>query len=130
MNLPQYKSKKNILELTPLIDVMFLLLIFFMLTMPEEAVSDIPVNLPSASGKSEIENNKTISITITSSNKIIFKNEVVDIEALQKKLEGIDKIKSKILIRGDAGSELGATVKIWQLAKKVGFKKIGIAVQK
>lgn len=130
MSLPQYKSKKNVLELTPLIDVMFLLLIFFMLTMPEEVATDIPVTLPSASGNQEVENLKTFSVTITPSNKIIFDNKILDNEQLMSKLEGLNKSNAKLLIRGDASCDLGVTVKIWQMAKKAGFKNIGIAVQK
>lgn len=130
MSFPKMERKKNLMDLTPLIDVMFLLLLYFILTMSTESTAAIPINLSSMSGKKEANNPKFYNITITASNLIMAADKPMQIEALEEHLKTLTQKHDTILIRGDSKSDLGVILKVWDACKKAGLENIKIAVNK
>ncbi len=119
------------LEITPLVDVVFLLLIFFLLTATYVKNPSLDINLPKASIKQTANHNKEIGIAVKQDGEIRYDNEDVSIE----KLEGIlsaaysENKDAIIVIRADKKSQHGRVVEVMDLAKKVGFAKLAIAIQ-
>lgn len=130
MSFPRIEHKKGLMDLTPLIDVMFLLLLYFVLTMSTESSSSIPINLSSMSGKKDFNDPKFYPITITASNLIFASDVPIAIDKIGEHLLALPKKYEFILIRGDINSDLGTIMKVWDACKKAGFENIKIAVNK
>jgi len=112
------------IEITPLIDCVFLLLIFFMLTSNFVVSSGINIKLPKSS-KSEVVETKTVTITVSSEDIIYVGGRVLTSRELEKYLRNL-KLKS-IFIKADKDSSLGGVIEIWDICKRVGINRIGIA---
>ncbi|MEM7816851.1 MAG: biopolymer transporter ExbD [Candidatus Aenigmatarchaeota archaeon] len=112
------------IDIAPLIDVVFQLLIFFMLTSSFIAIPGISVKLPKAVS-SEIINQQTLTIVISSEDIIYLKQNPVSLKELEDFIT-TNKYNT-ILIKADRNSSLGVVVGIYDICKKLGIEKIGIA---
>jgi len=112
------------IELTPLIDCVFLLLIFFMLTSSFVLVPGINVKLPKAVTSQRLTFQRVV-IVITSEDIIYLKNKPVTLKEL------FDTLKKErvevVLIKADRDASLGRVVEVWDICRKLGIEKIGIA---
>lgn len=122
------KENSPKLMIIPMIDIIFFLLVFFMMAMISMSYkSSIDVNLPSASSSQNI-NTKNISITVTKDGAIYYGNDNVDMDtlvAILKREQGSGEIS--ILIMGDEGANYGKVVSIIDAIKNSGIEKISIA---
>lgn len=114
------------IDFAPLIDVVFLLLIFFMLTSSFIFQPGIKVNLPRAI-TSEALSEKNIIITITAENLIYMDGKLVTINELSSRLKNIAGFRRSILIKADEKASLGRVVKIWDICRQEGISKVNIA---
>lgn len=116
------------LDLTPMIDVVFNLLIFFAVSLNFVATSGgINVNLPEASSAKPIKT-ENITIDLSKSGKMYFNNEVATKEEIKNKLKEVKDKNSLIIIRADNDVKHGKVVEAMDLAKIEGFSKLAIAV--
>ncbi len=112
------------LEITPLIDCVFLLLIFFMLTSNFVVRRGINIKLPRASVQ-EVVKTRVVTITISSEDIIYLDGKIFTRGELERYLK---KLKPhSIFIKADRDSTLGVVVEIWDICKQLGINKIGIA---
>lgn len=112
------------IDIAPLIDIVFQLLIFFMLTSTFIAPSGIKVNLPRAIS-SEATGAETLAIVITAENVTYLDNKILTLVELKTQLK---KNRSKpIIIKADRRSSLGRVVEIWDMARDLGISNINIA---
>lgn len=114
------------IDFTPLIDVVFLLLIFFMLTSSFIFQPGIRVNLPRAI-TSEALSEKNIIITVTAENLLYIDGKLTTISELYTKLKGLADLRRSILIKADEKASLGRVVKIWDICRRAGISKVNIA---
>ncbi len=114
------------LDIAPLIDVVFLLLIFFMLTSSFVLQSGIRINLPRAV-TSEVVTEKNIVLTVSAENVLYLGGAVVTLEELKIKLEKIKSISGSVLIKADRKAYLGRVVEIWDLCREIGLERINVA---
>ncbi len=116
------------LDLTPMIDVVFNLLIFFAVSLNFVATSGgININLPEASTAKPLKT-ENITIDLTKSGKMYFNKEVATKEEIKNKLKEIKDKNSLIIIRADNDVKHGKVVETMDLAKIEGFSKLAIAV--
>ncbi len=116
------------LDLTPMIDVVFNLLIFFALSLNFVTSSGgINVNLPEASSAKPIKT-ENITINITKSGKLYYNKEVATKEKIKQNLKKVTDKSSLIIIRADNKVEHGKVVEAMDLVKMEGFTKLAIAV--
>ena len=111
-------------NMSSMTDIVFLLLIFFMLTSTLVTVSAIDVLLPKAGGKTE--NKKSVAVSITSKSVYFLdKTEVseANLENELLKLVGADKAKT-VVIRGDKDVPYKNVMKIIDIANKNKLKMI------
>src|SRR4051812_43868620 len=96
---PYIMSEINV---TPLVDVMLVLLIIFMVTAPMMTVG-IPVDLPKAAAKPISEDIEPLTITVTGNGEVYIQETKIDIETLVPKLQAItgQKPDTRIFVRGD-----------------------------
>jgi len=114
------------MDFAPLIDVVFLLLIFFMLTSSFIFQPGIRVNLPRAI-TSEALSEKNVIITITAENLIYINEKFVTISEISSRLKGVADLRRSILIKADEKASLGRVVRIWDLCRQAGISKVNIA---
>lgn len=117
-------------NLTPLVDVVFQLLIFIILSSSFVMQSGIKVNLPSTV-TSEAQLEKEIVISITEEGVIYLMDNSISIIDLPKKLRDVviaskDKI---LIIKADENTYHGLVVKVMDIGKMVGVEKLAIATQ-
>jgi biopolymer transport protein ExbD len=124
MNLRGRNKVDPTFNMSSMTDIVFLLLIFFMLTSTLVTVSAIDVFLPKAGGKTE--NNKSVAVTVTS--KSLFYIDKTKVSSLNLESEilkriGTDK-KKTIVIRGDKDAPYKNVMKIIDIANKNKLKMI------
>ncbi len=129
--LKKREKEKLIFEIniTPLTDVMLVLLIIFMVTTPFIIQGNIKINLPSAKAPSEASLNKNIIIAITSDgNMFLNGNPVKDDQELLKNIKNeIGKTgNTTVIIEGDKMAFHGEMVRAMSIAKEAGAEKLAI----
>ncbi|MCM8798287.1 MAG: biopolymer transporter ExbD [Candidatus Omnitrophica bacterium] len=114
------------IDITPLVDMIFQLLIFFLLTSSFVATqAGMKVNLPKAV-TSEALREETVVITVNKNNLVFWEDKTVTLKELRDYLEGLSKKKS-VLLKADKQASLGKIVEIWDLCREKGIEKLNIA---
>ncbi|MDD5080609.1 MAG: biopolymer transporter ExbD [Candidatus Omnitrophica bacterium] len=112
------------IDIAPLIDCVFLLLIFFLLTSSFIVMPGINVKLPKAVTSDDI-NVKTVTVAVSSEDIIYVDTKVMSVAELEKYIKA-NKTDS-IFIRADKDASMGTIVAIWDICKRMGIEKLGIA---
>jgi len=123
-------------ELTPLIDVVFLLLIFFMVSTTFIRETQLKIDLPEAAGElQEIEEN-VVEITVDRvgdyavNDRLLVNNEIRTlIRALEEVLAAPEGATSRLIITADANATHQSVVRAMDAAGKVGLNRISITTQ-
>ncbi len=125
------KSPKNRwLELAPMIDVVFLLLIFFMLT-SIYAKPMLPVSLPEAE-TATVQEEPDITIGITRSGEISLNTKSITLDKLQEELAELLSVRRDKNMRLIADKEVnfGLVITVMDIAKKSGADNIAVVTEK
>ena len=119
------------INLTPLVDIVFILLIFFLITSTFVQSPGIDVNLPKASSSTETSQSQSIVITVDENGQLIYGGEVTDIGALSDTLKKLYKESPnhQIVLQADEETNHGVVVEAMDAARAAGFRKLGIATQ-
>lgn len=119
------------LNIVTLVDVVLLLLIFFMLTTNFVLQSGIEVNLPQAA-PTKVESTKEITITVTKDNKLYINQKEVSFKKLPAMLENTlkdEKGQKLLVVRADKEVLHGTVVNIMDLCKRLGVENLAIATE-
>jgi len=114
------------IDIAPLIDMVFQLLIFFMLTSSFVMQPGIKVNLPKAV-TSDVVKQETIEIIVSSENVTYLNGKVVTLKEIKAIFKLAAKRQQSILIKADRRASLGRVVEIWDMARDLGISQISIA---
>lgn len=118
--------EKGKLDIAPLIDVVFLLLIFFMLTSSFIFQPGIRVSLPRAV-TSEVLNKELMIVTITGDNKVYINERPADGDELVSRITVAAREEQPLLIKADKSADLGKVIEVWDICRQVDIKQINIA---
>ncbi|WP_438973887.1 ExbD/TolR family protein [Polaribacter sp.] len=124
MNLRGRNKVDPTFSMSSMTDIVFLLLIFFMLTSTLVTVSAIDVLLPKAGGKTE--NNTSVSVSITSNSEFyVDKTKVLASNLEQEIVQRVGAEKKKtVVIRGDKNVPYQQVMKVIDIANKNKLKMI------
>lgn len=114
------------IDIAPLIDMVFQLLIFFMLTSNFIMQPGIKVNLPKAI-TSELIKEESLEILISAENIIYLNGRVITMQELKSIIKRIAKKNPPILIKADRRASLGRIVEVWDICRDLGVSQINIA---
>jgi biopolymer transport protein ExbD len=114
------------IDIAPLIDIVFQLLIFFMLTSNFIFQPGIKINLPRAITSETLSEENAI-ITITAENLIYFNGRLVTIKEMSAILKDIASKLRPVLIKADKKATLGRIVEVWDICRQQGISKLNIA---
>lgn len=132
MNLRGEKKEAPDINLTPLIDVVFLLLIFFMVSTTFKRDAELKIELPESSAKPVQVERKTLEVVIDAKGHFYIDNKEVIGSTLKSLMQAIDKFakgnfKQPLVIRADANTPHHAVVMVMDAAKQLGFVNLSIA---
>ena len=120
------KLEKGMLDLTPMVNIFFLLFIFFLFTSSFIFQPGIRVSLPKAV-TSEVIQQESVTITITKDDKLYLEDRQISQEELISRLKILAKEKMGLLIKADSRAPLGRIVQIWDMCRKEGVSQVNIA---
>jgi biopolymer transport protein TolR len=115
------------INVTPMVDVMLVLLIIFMVTAPL-LTSGISIELPKADGNMLSGNEKTLDISVTSDGKVFVADREYPKNQVLAKVKAITSLNTdmQIVISGDKSSSYGNVVEVMGLLRDGGYTKIGL----
>jgi biopolymer transport protein TolR len=118
------------INVTPLVDVVLVLLIIFMVTAPMLQMG-LDVNLPRAKAKSIDVAEEKIVLTINAAKEIFINRERATAADLQQRLETIfsSRIDREIYLRADRNVPYGFVVEVMSQVRKAGIDKLGMITE-
>jgi len=124
-----YKPMAEI-NITPMVDVMLVLLIIFMVAAPL-MVAGVPVELPKTSGARVGQSKKPMVVTLTADGRLQIRNEFVDRDRLVPRLREIhaDEGDTVIYVRGDKKVAYGDVMEILGLVGQSGYARVSLLSQ-
>jgi biopolymer transport protein ExbD len=114
------------IDIAPLVNVVFLLLIFIMLTGSLISQPGMKVDLPRAV-TSEAVKPLNLEVLITADNSAYLNGKVVTDAELKAAFAQLAKRKLTVLIKADRRAQLGRAVVIWDMARSAGVSQVNIA---
>lgn len=133
MNLRGAKKESPDVNLTPLIDVVFLLLIFFMVSTTFKKDTEIKVDLPEASSEVVSKEKEVFEIVVDSKGRYFLNNKE---QVVNEKIKTMKQIllqhvgkdsDTPLVIRADSKAPHGAVVLIMDAARQLGIVNLSIA---
>ncbi len=132
MQLNNNKLSSNLSEInvTPLVDVMLVLLIIFMVTAPMMQTG-ITVNLPSAETKTKPSSGGLV-VTVTKDKYIYMEDQLINIYLLESRLKNYfyNKKKKVVFLKADKDVNYGFVISVMDIIKKSGVETVGMIVDK
>jgi biopolymer transport protein ExbD len=124
-----YKPMAEI-NITPMVDVMLVLLIIFMVAAPL-MVAGVPVELPKTSAARVAQSKKPMVVTLTSDGRLQIRNEFVDRDRLVPRLQEIRAAEGDtvIYVRGDKKVVYGDVMDILGLVGQSGYARVSLLSQ-
>lgn len=134
MKFPRQRVEEVNVNLTPLIDVVFLLLIFFMVSTTFTKETHLNVDLPEASGESVVKEQEVLEILITDeghysvNGKPLVNTQAKTLRRALQELAG-EKRDMPLVITADAKTPHQAVVTAMNVSGQLGFSKLSITTQ-
>lgn len=126
------ERKKARIEIIPMIDTMFFLLVFFMVaTMSMTVMRGLPVNLPQGESPDNRKAAEKRSVTITAEGGIYLDREPVGMEGLARELKAEAEADQEalVIINADESVSHGKVVEVMDAVKLAGIKRLAIATK-
>ena len=118
------------INVTPLVDVMLVLLIIFMVAAPLMTVG-VPVDLPKTQASALNQDNEPITISVNPEGKIFLQETEAPLPELVTKLQAISQNKPdrRIFVRGDKGLAYGRIMEVMSTITQGGFTKVALLAE-
>ena len=120
----------NELNITPLLDLAFVLLVIFIIT-TTPMVNDLDLNLPSASSRPKDAPRKPNYVTVDGTGKIYLNMKLVDLIALQQLLVQLrsEDPDLSVVVRGDSKIQYQNIVNVLDVLQQANVTKVGLATE-
>ena len=115
------------INVTPMVDVMLVLLIIFMVAAPLLTVG-VPIDLPETRAKALQDDVEPITISVTREGKVFLQETEIEADEIVPKLEAIAKngYDERIYVRGDRDADYGTVMRLMGRISSAGFRRIGL----
>lgn len=115
------------INVTPLVDVMLVLLVIFMVAAPLMTVG-VPVDLPETKAQAISESDEPLVISLDNKGRIYLQETQIEPEALTDRLRQItqNKMDTRIFVRGDKNISYGEIMNVMGLVNSAGFSKVAL----
>ena len=120
------------INVTPMVDVMLVLLIIFMVSAPLLTVG-VPIDLPQTQAKSLDQDKEPLTISVDDKGAIYLQNSAVALDDLLPKLQAIAEARggsdARIYVRGDKSVNYGSMMKIMGRLSAAGFHRVALVTE-
>jgi biopolymer transport protein TolR len=125
----RYKPMSEI-NVTPMVDVMLVLLVIFMVAAPLLTVG-VPVDLPQSQAPAITEQKEPLVITVNAEGKLFLQNGTLEDDELVPRLQAITKNnpQADIYVRGDRAISYGRVMEVMGMVSAAGFTKVSLITE-
>ncbi len=120
------------INVTPMVDVMLVLLIIFMVSAPLLTVG-VPLDLPQTSAKSLDQDKEPLTLSVQFSGKVFLNNTEIKVDELVPKLKAITEARGgldeRIFVRGDTKVDYGTVMRVMGRLSAAGFKRVALVTE-
>ena len=118
------------INMTPMVDVMLVLLIIFMVAAPLLTVG-VPIDLPETQAGALEGDNEPLAISVAGDGKIFLQDTEIPLEEVVAKVTAIAKagFEERIYVRGDQNVNYGTVMQVMGRLNAAGFKRIGLVTE-
>ena len=120
------------INVTPMVDVMLVLLIIFMVSAPLLTVG-VPIDLPQTKAKSLDQDKEPLTISVNTKGEIYLQNSEIKIEDLVAKLQAVTQARAgsdeRIYVRGDKKVDYGAVMRVMGRLSAAGFRRVALVTE-
>ncbi|PHI30072.1 ExbD/TolR family protein [Budvicia aquatica] len=124
-------EEKPLLMIIPMIDIIFFLLVFFMMSMLTMVTQrTVALNLPHAS-IAKVDTTKTVPVSITHDGRIFLEQDAVSLDVLASRLSllTLESDKITVVLRGDMDAYYGKVVAVLDTIRQTGIERVSIATE-
>lgn len=115
------------INVTPLVDVMLVLLIIFMVATPM-MIQGVDVNLPKTTAKNIKSQDEPLILTVDKKGEVFIENHAIPLDTLEVKIQKIfqSRREKEVLLRADKDVSYGLVIDVIARVKKAGIDKLGM----
>ena len=124
------KTFMSDINVTPLVDVMLVLLIIFMVTAPM-MMQGVEVNLPKTTTKNIKTQDEPLMLTVNKKKEIFLESHRIELDSLEPKIKKIfeNRNSKEILLRADKDVPYGFVIEVVAGVKRAGIDKLGMVTE-
>jgi len=118
------------INVTPMVDVMLVLLIIFMVAAPLLTVG-VPIDLPQTQAKSLDQDREPLTVTVNDKGQVYLQNTDIALEELIPKLQAIAKAGAdeRIYVRGDRRVDYGTVMRVMGRLSAAGYRRVALITE-
>jgi biopolymer transport protein TolR len=120
------------INVTPMVDVMLVLLIIFMVAAPLLTVG-VPLDLPQTQAKNLDQDKEPLTLSVNLQGQIFLQNTEIKIDELVPKLQAITQarggLEERIYVRGDKKVDYGTVMKVMGRLSQAGFRRVALVTE-
>jgi biopolymer transport protein TolR len=120
------------INVTPMVDVMLVLLIIFMVSAPLLTVG-VPLDLPQTQAKSLDQDKEPLTVSVSVKGAVYLQNTEIGMEELVPKLKAVTEARGgaeeRIFVRGDRQVDYGTVMKVMGRLSAAGFRRVALVTE-
>ena len=120
------------INVTPMVDVMLVLLIIFMVSAPLLTVG-VPIDLPQTQAKSLNQDKEPLAISVNEKGQIFLQNAEIGLDELVAKLKAVTDARGgfdeRIYVRGDRKVDYGSVMRVMGRLSAAGFRRVALVTE-
>jgi biopolymer transport protein TolR len=120
------------INVTPMVDVMLVLLIIFMVSAPLLTVG-VPIDLPQTKAKSLDQDKEPLTVSVKNTGEVYLQNSEIKIDELVPKLQAITQTRGgadeRIYVRGDKKVDYGTVMRVMGRLSQAGFRRVALVTE-
>ena len=125
-----HHSSLNELNITPLLDLVFVLLVIFIITTPQ-MMNNLEMSLPSGKPPQTKDKPKINNIVVDAKGQTYLNNELVDMQLLKQRLQAIKDAEGdpNVVVQGDDNVDYQHMINVLDILRQLSITKVGLATQ-
>ncbi len=120
------------INVTPMVDVMLVLLIIFMISAPLLTVG-VPLDLPQTQAKTLDQDKEPLTVSVNTKGEVYLQNTEIPLDELVPKLKAITEARGgaeeRIFVRGDRQVDYGTVMKVMGRISAAGFRRVALVTE-
>jgi biopolymer transport protein TolR len=120
------------INVTPMVDVMLVLLIIFMVSAPLLTVG-VPIDLPQTQAKSLDQDKEPLTVSVKLDGEVFLQNAEIKVDDLVPKLQAITQARGgldeRIYVRGDRKVDYGTVMRVMGRLSAAGFRRVALVTE-